>query len=348
MTAKHTHSRPALNIRAVIVMATIISALAVVPSSAEAQKFRISQRASISQTLGNTKVSLDHSRPTARGRSDLFGGVVHWGELWTPGANEATVLEVSDTITLNGHSVPAGRWSMWIIPSQVGPWELVLDPRDSLFHTQRPEPKDDQIRFPLEVKLDAPHEEALAWSFPRIAQDGATMRLNWATTQIDLEVGVESVEPVVTVAAEEAARYVGKWQMKFEPNPEMPGTPPPTVMTIIHSDSGVLRASFPPGAFAPPPPPVQEPSEAEAKMTPQERERAEATRKLASMQQGEFSYALVPRARGVFLMGWMDGGVLYDVEELFHEFEFEQDRPIRLTVRDDKDRVLGTAERVKP
>jgi hypothetical protein len=329
-------------------MAAVISALAVVPSGADAQKFRISQRASVSQTLGNTKVSLDYSRPTARGRSDLFGGVVHWGELWTPGANEATVLEVSDTITLNGHSVPTGHWSMWIIPSQVGPWELVLDPRDSLFHTQRPELKDDQIRFPLEVQQGAPHEEALAWSFPRIAQDGATMRLNWATTQIDLEVGVKSIEPVLTVAGEEASRYVGKWLMKFEPSPEMPQTPPPTVLTISHSESGVLRASYPPGAFAPPPPPMKEPSEAEAKMTPQERERAEAKRKLAAMGQGEFSYALVPRARGVFLMGWLDDGLLYDVEEIFHEFEFEQDRPVRLTVRDDKDRVLGTAERIKP
>jgi hypothetical protein len=128
----------------------------------------------------------------------------------------------------------------------------------------------------------------------------------------------------------------------------MPRTPPPTVLTISHSRSGVLRASFPPGAFAPPPPPAQEQSEDESKMTPQERERAEAKRKLAAMGQGDFSYALVPRARGVFLMGWLDDGVLYDVEELFHEFEFEQERPIRLTIRDDKDQVLGTAERVKP
>ena len=331
-----------------VALAAMLAALAMRPAPASSQEYRISQRGSVSQTLGSTIVSLDYSRPLARDRNDLFGEVVHWGELWTPGANEATVLEVSDTIELNGHQVPAGRWSMWIIPSQVGPWELVLDPRDSLFHTQRPELKDDQIRFPLEVRQGAPHEEALSWSFPRIAQNGATMRLNWATTQIDLEVGVESIEPVLTVAAEEASRYVGKWQMKFEPSPEMPQAPPPTVLTISHSDSGVLRASFPPGVFSPPPPPPQEHSEDEAKMTPQERERAEAKQKLAAMVQEEFSYALVPRARGVFLMGWLDDGVLYDVEELFHEFEFEQDRPVRLTVRDDKDRVLGTAERVKP
>src|SRR5690606_31430555 len=111
-----------------------------------------SQRATISQMLGSTKVALDYSRPLMRDRSDVFGKVVHWGELWTPGANEATVLELSHEVKLNGHEVPAGRWSMWIIPSQVGPWELVLDPRDSLFHTERPELTDEQVRFVVETR----------------------------------------------------------------------------------------------------------------------------------------------------------------------------------------------------
>lgn len=347
MTTRHTRSRPSLRRSIVIALAAIVSALTVVPSGAEAQKFRISQRATISQKLGNTLVSLDYSRPTARGRSDLFGGVVHWGELWTPGANEATVLEASDTITLNGHKVPTGSWSMWIIPSQVGPWEMVLDSRDSLFHTERPELKDDQIRFPLEVKLDAPHEEALAWTFPRIAQDGATMRLNWGTMQTDLEVGVKSIEPVLTVAADEAAKYVGKWQVTFKPRPGMTQGPPSATATISFTDEGRLRWTFPPGVFSPPSSAKPAASEADAKMTPQERERAEAKRKLSAFSEEEFSYVLVPRARGVFLMGWVDDGQLYDVEEFFHEFEFEGDRAVRLTLRNDKDEVRGTAVRVK-
>jgi hypothetical protein len=329
-------------------LAAAVSVLAIGPSTATAQKYRISQRATVSQMLGSTRVSLDYSRPLARGRSDLFGGVVHWGELWTPGANEATVLETSDTLTLNGHSVPTGRWSMWVIPSQVGPWELVLDKRDSLFHTQRPELKDDQIRFPLEVRSDAPHTEALVWTFPRIAQDGATMRLNWATMQIDVEVGVKSIEPVITVAADEAAQYVGKWQVTFKPNPETGKGPPPTILTVTHTESGMLRATFPPGAFGPPPPPKADSTRSEATMSPQERERAEAKRKLAAFEQGDFSYVLVPRARGVFMMGWYDDGMLYDVEEFFHEFELENGRAVSITFRDDKDRVMATATRVKP
>lgn len=330
-----------------VALAAMLAALAMRPAPASSQEYRISQRGSVSQTLGSTIVSLDYSRPLARGRSDLFGEVVHWGELWTPGANEATVLEVSDTIELNGHQVPTGRWSMWIIPSQVGPWELVLDARDSLFHTQRPELTDEQIRFPLEVRSDAAHVEALTWAFPRIAQDGATLRLNWASTEIDLEVGVESIEPVLTIAAEDAAPYVGEWEITFKPNPMMGGeAPPPAVLTVSHNEDGMLLASYPPGVFAPPPPPEVD-ADAEADMTPQERERAEAKRKLAQVEGDGFSYVLVPRARGVFLMGWYMDGLLYDVEKFYHEFEFENDRAVRITFRADDDTVVAEGVRVE-
>jgi hypothetical protein len=80
-------------------------------------------------------------------------------------------------------------------------------------------------------------------------------------------------------------------------------------------------------------------------MTPQERERAEARRLLAAIEQDAFTYLLVPRAEGIFLLGWEQDGVLLDVEPLYHEFELENGRAVRLTVRDDKDRVMGTSTR---
>lgn len=318
------------------------------PGEAAAQapegRYRISQRATVSQTLGRAVLSLDYSRPLTRGRTDLFGEVVHWGELWTPGANEATVLEVSEEVKLNGHAVPKGRWSMWVIPSQVGPWELVLDPNDSLFHTQRPDPTDEQIRFVLDVTHEAPHVEALTWAFPRIAQDGATLQMNWGATEIAIEVEVEPNVPVLTVDAGEAASYVGEWEMTFPENPETGQALPPTTFTIRLDENGSLRGSFPPGTFAPPEAPAEAPVD-EADMTPQEKERAEARRALARQGGEGFDFVLVPRAAGVFLLGYVQDGVLLDVEEIFHEFEFDGDQAVRLTIRGPEDRVFATGTR---
>lgn len=328
--------------------AVALGTLAALPLAAagqdEAAVYRISQRATVSQKLGNTLISVDYSRPLVRGRTELFGKVVHWGEMWTPGANEATVLEVDRPVELNGHEVEAGRWSMWIIPSQVGPWELVLDPTDSLFHTQRPEPTEEQIRLVIETRNDGPPTEALTWAFPRIAQDGGTLRMNWGTRRIDIEVEVESAMPVLTVAEEEAARYVGEWTATLSAPPGSDTAPPPTTLTLTYAD-GSLQAEFPPGVLTPPSPPDDD-APLDESMTPQERERAEARRALAETGGDSFRYVLVPRTEGIFLMGWVEDGVLLDVEKIYHEFEFEGSRAVRLVIRDgNSDSVVASAIR---
>lgn len=291
---------------------------------------------------------MEYSRPQVRGRTDLFGKVVHWGELWTPGANEATVLEVSEEVRLNGHSVPPGRWSMWIIPSQVGPWELVLDARDTLFHTERPDLDDEQVRFVVDVEHDAAHEEVLTWSFPRVADDGGTVQMNWGTTEIRIAVEVESNLPVVAVPADAAAPYLGEWDVHFESNPMTGDAMPSTVLTIRHADDGSLTGYFPPLAFAPPVPGGSESPAAAAELTPQERERADAQRALMEQQMGEFEFLLVPRARGVFMLGYAQDGVLLEVAQVYHEFEFEGDRAVRLVIRGPDDRVFATGTRRAP
>lgn len=313
------------------------------------EPYRISPRGTISQRLGTTLISVDYSRPLVRGRSDLFGKVIHWGELWTPGANEATVLEVSRDVRINGHDVKAGRWSMWVIPSQVGPWELVLDSRDSLFHTERPELTSEQVRFPLQTRTDAPMVETLAWTFPRVAHDGATLQLNWANVEIPLELEVESNRPPFTLTAEQASPYLGEWTVTFKPTPgDTASPPPPTVLTLSRSEDGILSAHFPPGAFGPPPPDSAAAAAAAAAnsaLSPQERERAEARRTLAALEQGEWDYILVPRAEGVFAMGWVENGELLEVYPFYHEFELEGGRAVRVTFRNEKDQVVGTAVR---
>jgi hypothetical protein len=313
------------------------------PERQKEESYQISQLGSVSQTLGRTKISLDYSRPLGRDRPDIFGKVVHWGELWTPGANMATTLEVSHEVKLNGHVVAPGRWSMWIIPSRVGPWELVLDQRDSLFHTQRPELTDEQVRFVIDVREDAPHTEALTWAFPRIAQDGATLLMNWLNFEIPLELEVESIEPPTFVAAEDAARYVGTWRVAFMPQEDGGDAPPPTLLTVEYGEDGRLRATFPPGAFGPPPEAIPEPDY--SGMSAQDRERAEARHTLTLMEVGGFTYLLVPRAEGIYVMGYEENGVLLEAGGIFHEFELENGRAVRMTVRNDADRIVATATR---
>src|SRR4051812_37148966 len=87
---------------------------------------KLSEAATVSQTVDGTRVTLEYSRPSARGRPRLFGGEVKWDEVWTPGANWATTLETDHDLSIEGTTVPKGRYSVWLVVKERGPWTLLL------------------------------------------------------------------------------------------------------------------------------------------------------------------------------------------------------------------------------
>jgi hypothetical protein len=160
---------------------------AVGPARVAAQ-VRASERASVSQTVDGTIITIEYARPVARGRT-LFGGVVKWGERWTPGANWATTIETNRDIELNGFPIPEGKYSVWMIPEQ-GEWTVFLSEKNRVFHTQRQRPEDALVSFAVQPE-EGPHMEALAWYFPTVSRDGTTLHMHWGTLVIPLAITVE-------------------------------------------------------------------------------------------------------------------------------------------------------------
>src|SRR5438046_2812123 len=104
-------------------LAALTLGLLVVPDPAASQ-VRASERGSVSQTIDGTTVEVSYGRPALRGRTP-FGGVVHWGEVWTPGANFSTTLRVSRPVRLGDQAVPAGTYSLWVVATPTA-WTLYL------------------------------------------------------------------------------------------------------------------------------------------------------------------------------------------------------------------------------
>src|SRR5207237_8424519 len=94
-----------------------------------------SEPAQVSQTVDGTRVTIEYSRPRARGRTGLFGTRIQDGHIWTPGANAATTLAVSKDVTINGQAVSVGKYTVWIAIS-CGDGEQVLDSAPALFRTR--------------------------------------------------------------------------------------------------------------------------------------------------------------------------------------------------------------------
>jgi hypothetical protein len=210
-----------------------LSSLMVLTASASSVAAQIvaSERAMVAQTVDGTKITVEYSRPRARGRTNIYGGMEKWGTTWTPGADDATTLDVSKTVTVHGMTVPKGRYSVWFVLREREPWTLVLDPRDTLFHTDHPDSTAQQLRTSFTPKAVA-HTEVLTWEFPSVRTTGATLEFRWGTMGASFPIVVPPSLPL-TVSEVDAAPFVGEYDYAWT---DPKSTEKPSRFTVVRRD----------------------------------------------------------------------------------------------------------------
>ncbi|MEX2467834.1 MAG: DUF2911 domain-containing protein [Gemmatimonadota bacterium] len=143
---------------------------------------RGSQPAEVAQRMGSTEIRVVYGRPMARGR-ELFGGLVPYDSIWNPGANEATRIEISEDVLIEGERLPAGKYSIWAIP-RPDSWTLIFSDAHDVFHIPYPEGRD-VLRMEVEPR-SAPHMESMSFDFPMADRDSADLRFWWGELMIPL------------------------------------------------------------------------------------------------------------------------------------------------------------------
>jgi hypothetical protein len=167
-----------------------IAIAATVLFQAEAQKPqpgpKPSQRATVSQRINDTTVTIDYSRPVARGR-ELFGKLVPYGRVWCPGADDATTIDVTTDVTINGQSLPKGKYSVWAEPN-AEKWVMIVNRTANVWHTRYPTGQD-ALRVEVAPRTGE-HMETMAFYFPVVEGRKAELVLHWGTVVVPLAIEV--------------------------------------------------------------------------------------------------------------------------------------------------------------
>lgn len=158
------------------------------PTPAIGQAVPFSQHATVSQRVLVTDILVEYNRPVARGRK-LFGpgALVPPGRVWNPGADSASRIVFSRDVEVEGHALPAGRYSLWLQPSATGPWTLILNRAVDVYHTPYPGDATEALRTTVVPEEGGPIE-ALAFYFPIVAADSAILRMHWGTTIVPIRI----------------------------------------------------------------------------------------------------------------------------------------------------------------
>ncbi|MCL6258134.1 DUF2911 domain-containing protein [Aquiflexum sp. TKW24L] len=68
-------------------------------------------------TVKGSKITINYGSPAVKGR-EIWGELVPVGQVWRAGADDATTFETSKAIKIQGQTLPAGKYSFFIIPGE--------------------------------------------------------------------------------------------------------------------------------------------------------------------------------------------------------------------------------------
>lgn len=120
-----------------------------------------SPRDTLRVTLGGANVVIDYGQPAMRGR-EIWGKLVPFDTVWRLGANSATQLKTDKDLDIGGKTVPAGLYTLWLLPTAKGASLIVgtqsTAPAAPLWGTDFAK-STEVVRIPLDAHMNLPSAE---------------------------------------------------------------------------------------------------------------------------------------------------------------------------------------------
>ncbi len=174
---------------------------------------RASAKASSTQTVGTTEISVAYSRPAVKGRT-VWGEwptavageatldnqnqrpagapLVPNGHIWRAGANEATLFTFADDVLVNGSPLPAGKYSFHAIPGKEE-WTLIFNKDDGQWGSFAYDAKKDALRVKAKPHWVNDSKEYLYYGFDEIGDKSTTAYLRWEKVKVPFTIEVKDV-----------------------------------------------------------------------------------------------------------------------------------------------------------
>ncbi|AYA36372.1 DUF2911 domain-containing protein [Hymenobacter oligotrophus] len=158
-------------------------------SVAQAQQFTLPQaspHAFVSQTVGLTEIAVDYHTPAVRNRA-IWGQLVPYDQVWRAGANENTIISFTDSVRIGNQTVPAGKYSLFVLPSAEHDWQFILNKVTTHWGAEGYDAKEDQVRVPVMPEQSTMHETLVYW-FSDVRPNSAKLNLSWEQKTISVTI----------------------------------------------------------------------------------------------------------------------------------------------------------------
>jgi hypothetical protein len=139
---------------------------------------------------GPSRIAISYSQPHARGRK-IVGGLIPTDTVWRFGANIATTLHTDLDLTLGGFSIPRGDYTLFLLHTSAGVWNLIVNSQTAQWGTDynrakdigrmalaAKDMKDNEETFTIYLVPDSPNPRS------GYANLSGVLRIRWGSTEL--------------------------------------------------------------------------------------------------------------------------------------------------------------------
>lgn len=141
----------------------------------------------LKQAVGLSDITIDYSRPGAKGRV-IYGDVVPFGKVWRTGANSATKITFGEDVKVEGNAVVAGTYALYTVPNKDS-WEVMLYKDLTLGGNVADYKKENEVaHFSVKPKTLNDKVETFTIDVADVTANSANIELNWEKTRVTFNV----------------------------------------------------------------------------------------------------------------------------------------------------------------
>ncbi|WP_422080193.1 DUF2911 domain-containing protein [Ulvibacterium sp.] len=163
---------------------------------------KVSQRATITQRIGTTDVTVVYHSPLAKGRK-IFGGIVPYDFVvdgveypWRAGSNENTTIEFTHDVMVAGKSLPKGKYGLHIFVKE-NEWVYIFSKNSKSWGSFSYNKEEDALRVTA-VPKKVSYQEWLSYDFVSREPESAVLELHWSDVKCGIQISVDVTANVLT------------------------------------------------------------------------------------------------------------------------------------------------------
>jgi Protein of unknown function (DUF2911) len=143
--------------------------------------FAQSPKATATGKIGETSVTVSYCQPAVKGRK-IWGDLVPYGQVWRTGANDATVIEFSNDVMIEGKKLAKGKYALFTIPTEKD-WTIVFNKDAKQWGAYSYKEGSDVLRVQVSPKKSAAMTERMTFAVNKSAVD-----LTWENLAVSFSV----------------------------------------------------------------------------------------------------------------------------------------------------------------